>query len=102
MRISLTVLFALTLVFCSNDENNPSPKKYAIKMADSDIQRNPEGWMLDFSTEPKWNYCHGLVCSAIEQVWKNTGDEKFYYYIKGYADTMIDEKGNISTYQLED
>src|SRR6188768_3646094 len=75
---------------------------WSVRMADSDIVRNPEGWMLDFSKEPKWNYCHGLVCSAIEQVWEATGDEKYYNYIKKYADDMIDENGVIKTYRLED
>jgi len=75
---------------------------WSVRMADSDITRNPEGWMLDFSKEPKWNYCHGLVCSAIEQVWEASGDEKYYNYIKKYADDMIDENGVIKTYKLED
>jgi unsaturated rhamnogalacturonyl hydrolase len=64
-------------------------------MTDSEISRNPESWMLDFSKAPKWNYCHGLVLSAIQQTYEKTGDTKYYDYIKSYADTMIIEDGDV-------
>ena len=72
---------------------------WAIKMADSDIKRNPEAWMLDFNEKPRWNYTHGVVCSAIEALWKQTGDEKYFDYLLTYADTMINENGEILTYR---
>lgn len=84
----------------SEDSGQTTP--WSVRMTDSDIKRNPEGWMLDFSKKPKWNYCHGLVCSAIEQVWYATGDEKYYHYIKDFADTMINEQGEILTYRAEE
>lgn len=64
--------------------------------------RNPESWMIDFSKKPDWGYCQGLVCSAHERLWLTTGDEKFYTYIKEYADTLIDENGIIRNYKLSD
>ncbi|GAB4044177.1 glycoside hydrolase family 88/105 protein [Spirosoma jeollabukense] len=73
---------------------------WAVRMADSDIIRNPKGWMLDFSKQPRWNYCHGLVCSAHEKLWRQTGNEKYYAYIKEYADDMINPDGSIKTYNL--
>ena len=32
--------------------------------------------------------------SAFEQLYKNTGNEKYFNYIKGYADTCIDSTGS--------
>jgi rhamnogalacturonyl hydrolase YesR len=75
---------------------------YSAKMADSDMIRNPKPSMLDFASEPRWNYTNGLVCSAVEQVWKKTGDEKYYNYIKSYADEMINPDGTIKTYKVEE
>jgi unsaturated rhamnogalacturonyl hydrolase len=63
-------------------------------MADSEIQRNPESWMLDFSDKPKWNYCHGLELMAMQQVYEKTGDKKYYDYAKSYADVMILNDGD--------
>ncbi|QIP17922.1 glycoside hydrolase family 88 protein [Spirosoma aureum] len=69
-------------------------------MADSDIGRNPKGWMLDFSKVPRWGYCNGLVCSSLEKLWRQTHTEKYYDYIKEYADDMINPDGSIKTYTL--
>jgi unsaturated rhamnogalacturonyl hydrolase len=76
-----------------------SPEPWSVKMASSEMLRNPDAAYLDFNKEPKWNYTNGLVCSAIEQVWRRTGDERFYNYVKAYADKMIDENGVIKGYK---
>lgn len=96
------VSLMIVLNILVNSEALCQEKPWSTRMADSDMIRNPKGWMLDFSKEPKWNYCHGLVCSALEKVWLNTGDEKYYNYIKGYADDMINADGTIKTYKLTD
>ena len=79
-----------------------SEKPLSVWMADSDMKRNPEGWMIDFRPEPKWDYTQGLFASALERVWERTGDEKYLTYIKTFADTMISEDGSIMTYKKED
>ncbi|NDV95897.1 glycoside hydrolase family 88 protein [Dysgonomonas sp. 521] len=73
--------------------------KYYIQMSDSEMKRNPEGWMLDFSKAPKWNYCHGLELQAIFQTWQKTFDQKYYDYVYGFADLMVEEDGQIKTYK---
>jgi len=64
-------------------------------MVESEMKRHPSAWSLDFERAPKWNYTHGLVLMAIERVWQQTGDHRYFEYIKGYADDMIDENGQI-------
>ncbi|QHW00028.1 glycosyl hydrolase family 88 [Spirosoma endbachense] len=73
---------------------------WSVRMADSDMGRNPKGWMLDFSKVPRWGYCNGLVCSSLEKLWRQTHTEKYYDYIKEYADDMINLDGSIKTYTL--
>lgn len=93
---------------CQNGARNTEQEEsreylsWAQRMADSDIKRNPEAWMVDFNTKPRWNYTHGLMCSAMERVWRATGDEKYYNYIAEYADRMIEEDGTIKTYNQGD
>ena len=111
MKIN-SILFVITLLFfagCSAEkkntgENNKSEEgKYYIRMTDSEIKRNPESWMLDFSPKPKWNYCHGLELMAIQQVYDRTGNKEYYEYAKSYADTMLLDNGHqILTYKLEE
>lgn len=38
----------------------------SVRMADSDMKRNPEGWMVDFNDKPKWDYTQGLFASALK------------------------------------
>lgn len=76
--------------------------KYYQKMADSEIQRMPEPWMLDFSTTPKWNYCHGLELQAILQVSQKINTDKYYNYAYAYVDTMVADDGQIYTYKKDE
>lgn len=88
--------------FKSDIEYNENAKYY-VRMADSEMKRSPESWMLDSSAQPKWNYCQGLVLQSILQVWKQTGDKKYFTYAQSYADTMILNNGKaIRTYNLQD
>lgn len=79
-----------------------SHPKYYIWMTESEMKRNPESWMVDFSKELKWNYCHGLELGAILDVWKKTGDSKYFDYVESYADSVINDNGSIKTYHLEE
>ena len=78
-----------------------SPLQWAIKMADSDMKRNPDASMLDFSPKPVWSYTQGLVTLANQRLAAETGDPKYYEYGLAYADKMIDDDGNIATYSIE-
>ncbi|NDW08700.1 glycoside hydrolase family 105 protein [Dysgonomonas sp. 520] len=77
-------------------------KKYYRWMTDSDMKRNPESWMLDFSKNLKWNYCHGLMLQAVLQVWEKTSEPKYFDYAYSYADTMVLADGQIKTYKLHE
>lgn len=95
MKIQLlSILLSLASVLMMEAKD-----KYYVRMADSEMKRNPEGWMLDFSKAPKWNYCHGLELQSILQVWQKTGDKKYFDYAYGYADLMVAQDGQIKTYK---
>jgi unsaturated rhamnogalacturonyl hydrolase len=98
----LTLLVLLPTVIWLLGAFKAQDKTRAVRMADSEMKRFPYGWMLDSSPKPKWGYCQGLVCKAILETWKQTGDKKYFEYVKGYADTMITAEGLIKTYRLED
>ena len=93
-RYSIILLFLLASV-----TNTGAQQKFFVRMADSEIKRNPESWMLDFSKAPKWNYCHGLELQAILQVWQKTGDRKYYDYAYEFANLMVESDGQIKTYK---
>ena len=88
MKKYLFSLLATALILMSCNQAEAVKKNY-VRMADSEMQRNPESWMVDFSTRLKWNYCHGLELGAIYDVWEMTGDQKYYDYAVSYADTIM-------------
>ncbi len=82
-------------------EKETKAEPYYVRMADSEMQRNPESWMVDFSKQIKWNYTHGLELQAMIQAAEQSGDERYYSYAEAYADTMVNEDGSIKTYTLD-
>lgn len=94
------VLFVLLIL--ASVLTTSAKSKFYVQMADSEMKRNPESWMIDFSKTPKWNYCHGLELQSMLQVWEKTGSQKYFDYAYSYADLMINEKGEIKTYKLSE
>ena len=76
--------------------------KWSKRMALSILKRHPEAYQIDEQKSPKWDYVHGLVLTSLEKLYLKTGDQQYYDYIKNYADALIDDKGNIKTYQFDD
>lgn len=73
-----------------------------VRMADSDMQRNPDPRYLDFRDKPKWEYTNGLMLTALLKVYERTRDEKYLNYARFYADSMIVGDGSIVTYKKSD
>lgn len=101
MKISKYFIILSSLFFTSFYQLTYSQKNYQL-MTDSEMKRNPEAWMLDFSKQPGWNYCHGLVLLAVLQTWNQTNDAKYYQYAYDFADLMINEHGDIRSYKVEE
>lgn len=99
-----TLLVILSLFAWTGCQKNHTElqEPWSVRMTRSEIKRSPEAWMLNFSQDLRWNYCHGLVCSAILEVDSFYKINTFYDYVKQYADTMILDGGNIIGYRPED
>lgn len=104
--INRTILFILFASFFSLSQCQTflqrDPLDVAGKMAESVMKRAPSAWMTDFVKKPKWEYTQGLVCKAFEQLWLQTGNQKYFDYEKGYADTLISKDGVIKNYRKEE
>lgn len=95
------VALLLSLTFAVSCSSGKKEKLWSEKMAESEIKRHPESWMLDFARKPKWGYCQGLETYAIYQVYKVNGDKDYFNFVRSYGDTMILEDGKIRTYDLK-
>ncbi len=76
-----------------SNHSEATAQSWAVRMAGSVMQRN---------VPYRWHYEHALMHLAIEQLWRTTGDEKYYEYIFSSVDPLIGVDGSIATYSLED
>jgi len=51
---------------------------------------------------PRWTYEQGVVLLGITQVWKKTGDQKYFDYIRQTLDHYVADDGTIRTYRVEE
>ncbi len=101
---ALLIILAL-LISCKQqpaEKAKDRPAPIYIQMADSELVRNPDPRLIDFRDKPKWEYTNGLMCSAFLKVWRETNDQKYFNYVKAYADSMITEDADILTYKKSD
>lgn len=73
---------------------------WSQKMVDSVMERYPKLYELK-QYHGKWSYDYGVVLKGIEKVWKQTGDQKYFDFIKENIDYFIDDEGNIKMYDKE-
>jgi len=96
-----TILLLFVIPLLTSCDSTRKSKPWSVWMADSEMIRFPESWMLDFSSKPKWAYSQGLVCKAMLDLWEHTGDKTYFDYARSYADTLITEAGVIRTYDAK-
>lgn len=100
-RTGLNIICSLLLVggmcACTATPKQTEEIKWSERMAQSEMQRFPEPWMIEKAKKPRWGYTHGLVVKSMLEEWKHTGDTAYYNYAKIYADSLIDTDGKIKT-----
>ncbi len=97
-KIYLLSLFVLLLFSCTQEEKAP----WSVRMAESELKRNPELWQVDFLEKPKWDYTQGLMAQALMTTAETYGIQAFFDYTEQFARQFVDSAGAILTYKLED
>ena len=96
----IAISASLLLLSCNN-KDNVDEQRWSEKMAISEMTRFPELWMIENASQPKWSYTFGLVASSMLELWKETSDQKYFDYAKGYGDSLITSEGQIKTYSMD-
>ncbi|RVT74415.1 glycoside hydrolase family 88 protein [Flavobacterium sufflavum] len=76
--------------------------KWSERMALSIMKRHPKAWQIDDHEAPKWDYKIGMILTAYEKLYAKTANQKYFDYIKGYADTLIDSTGAFQNFNPQD
>ena len=75
---------------------------YSEWLTYSEMKRVPKSFLLDFSKSPKWSYVMGIELESMLDTYLAYGGEDIRKYCQEYTDTMINEKGEIRTYDIKD
>lgn len=70
-------------------------RSWAVRMADSVLARHP------VLTE-RWDYTAGLVLSGLAEVWRETGEIRYFRYLKDTVDRFVGPEGEIRTYDRKE
>lgn len=97
LRLFACLLLAGGIASCSQTSEQTEEIEWSVRMAQSEMKRFPEPWMIEKAKKPRWGYTHGLVVKSMLETWKHTGDSMYYNYAKIYADSLIDAEGRIKT-----
>ncbi|GHV14142.1 family 88 glycosyl hydrolase [Bacteroidia bacterium] len=102
MKYSIfTLLAVFFLASCNQTKNEQPEEKLSVKLAQSEMTRFPEAWMIEKAKSPRWGYTHGCVAKAMLDMFDYTQDSAYYNYAKGYADSLITQDGQIKTYRMD-
>ena len=77
-------------------------KRYSEWLTYSEMERTPKPFLLDFSTRPKWSYVMGIELEAMLDTYLHYGGDRIKDYCQTYLDTIINKKGKISGYALNE
>ena len=75
--------------------NQTCAKPWSQRMANSVMQRHP-------ILSRKWQYESGVVLLGVKKVWQETGEQKYYDYVRRNIEAFVDADGDIHTYRLEE
>lgn len=102
MKRLLIAVAVLGMAACSSGSGAlyDSPESLAVRMAESEIARNPSPTMLDGipAGKVKWNYTTGLELLAIRDAGEAWDRPDFIAYADRYYDTIVQADGSVLTY----
>lgn len=101
-RLFILALTALAGVGCaSRGALYDSGRPLAVRMAESEIARNPSPTLLDGipAGKVKWNYTTGLELLSIMDAGKTYDRPDFYDYVVRYYDTIVRPDHTVITYK---
>jgi unsaturated rhamnogalacturonyl hydrolase len=72
------------------------------RMADTTIERWPEGHFAPAGAPWHWNYELGTLLEGMDSVWYASANGEYFRYIKKSVDQFVGADGSISTYDVNE
>ncbi len=107
----ITICIAATIFAATGCKNTPQqntkteeavdPLLWSVRMADAEMTRH-DSLIKSTATPDKWQYDIALLAGSIGKLSDETGDEKYFRYMKTYMDYYINPNGTARFYNPEE
>jgi unsaturated rhamnogalacturonyl hydrolase len=87
---------------CAAEARGQATAPLSERMATTVMRLWPDAVKSDPSRPDRWTYEQGVALTGIEAVWLNTGDGRYFEYIKRIIDKFVEEDGTIRTYRQDE
>ncbi len=102
-RTSLTALAAaLGLLVFLPAMTHAQQKSWSQRMADTTMQRWPEGHFAPAGASWHWNYELGTLLEGMDAVWYSSANREYFRYLKQSVDQFVGPDGSIATYDASE
>jgi unsaturated rhamnogalacturonyl hydrolase len=94
-------LFAVAIILLATGQAFGQTKPLSQLMAATAMEKWKDSLVTGSSKDGKarWNYQESVVLLGMEEIYKTTGDKKYYDYIKRHVDYYVKADGTIRTYK---
>lgn len=75
---------------------------WSARMAQSEMYRRGDAFLYNDSVKTSWVYETAVFMKGLEQVWRQTGEQKYFAYIRKFVDSYVEAGGRIKTYEPEE
>lgn len=99
MRKSISIIICVLLFTQLGFGQKSLSEKMAIAAMDSLYK---DARFTNKEKGPQWTYDMGVVLEGIVEVWRNTGDKRYFDYVQGWMDQFVTEDGDIRNYRPEE
>ena len=90
---------SVVITFLKPATQLPPVQDWPATIAGSTMSFYPDVTKLSINAPGQWNYECGFYLGGVMRLYEKTRDEKYYKYVRQWADHFIDAKGNMDTTQ---
>jgi unsaturated rhamnogalacturonyl hydrolase len=97
------IIVALIIVSaCASAARGQASAPLSERMTTTVMTLWPDAVKSDPTRPDRWTYEQGVALTGVEAVWLNTGDGRYFDYIKRIVDKFIADDGTIKTYKQDE
>lgn len=105
--VALALLASAALLSCKDRARSEqvlvaSDQPWSVRIAESEMRRRGDSFLFNDSVKTSWVYETAVFMKGVEHVWRQTGEEKYFAYIKKFVDSYVASDGTIKTYEPEE